>query len=214
MPIRENREYRSMPLMKAANGEKLIESDFYVEGYATTFNQPYLLWEDDDGSKYYEEVSDRAFDGADVSDVIFLRNHEGKCLARNKMKAGKDPTLVLKPDNVGLFIGADLGITEEGRDEYRAITGGLVYQMSFAFTVADDEINEVEPNVFIRRIKQFKKIYDVSSVDTPANPYTSVNTIARSSFDGYIEQKKQEMQRAEERKRQIQRIRILTEVTK
>lgn len=214
MPIRENREYRSMPLMKAANGEKLIDSEFYVEGYATTFNQRYLLFEGDDGAKYFEEVSERAFDGADVSDVIFLRNHEGKCLARNKMKTGKDPTLILKPDSIGLFVGADLGITEEGRDEYRAITGGLVYQMSFAFTVADDEVSNPEPNVYVRRINRFKKIYDVSSVDIPANPYTSVNTIARSSFDGYIEQKKQEMQRAEERKRQIQRIRILTEATK
>ena len=43
MPIRDNREYRSMPIMKAAEEKRLIDSDFYVEGYATTFNEPYLL---------------------------------------------------------------------------------------------------------------------------------------------------------------------------
>lgn len=213
MPIRDNREYRAMPIMKAAEEKRLIDSDFYVEGYATTFNEPYLLF-DDGEAKYYEEVSERAFDNADMSDVIFLRNHEGKCLARNKMKTGKDPTMILSVDEHGLFVGADLGITDEGRDEWRAITGGLVYQMSFAFTVAEDEVRQTAPDVYLRRITAFKKIYDVSSVDNPANPNTSINTIARSAFDGFIEQQKQELLRAEARKRQIQKIRILTEVTK
>ena len=66
----------------------------------------------------------------------------------------------------------------------------------------------------MRTIKRIKRLYDVSSVDMPANPYTAIDTNARSAFEGYIERQKQELQRAEERKRQIQRIRILSEVNK
>lgn len=209
------REYRSMPVMKIADTaeERLIDSEYYVQGYATTFNQPYVLFKDDEYT-YYEQVDRAAFNEADMSDVIFLHNHTGKCLARNKMKVGKEPTLILRSDDVGLFVAADLGIIEEGREEWRAITGGLVYQMSFGFTVAEDEVTEIEKGSYLRTIKRIKRLYDVSSVDMPANPYTAIDTNARSAFEGYIERQKQELQRAEERKRQIQRIRILSEVNK
>ena len=199
MPKCDNREYRAMPVMaKIGNrAEQLIDTDFYVEGFATTFNDPYLLWED--GSyKFFEQVDRNAFDNADMSDVIFLHNHEGKCFARTKMRAGTAPTLILEPQESGLFIAADLGMIAEGREEYAAITGGLVYQMSFAFTVAEDEIIELGDGEYLRTIKAIKKVYDVSSVDMPANPNTSIDTQTRAAFEGFIERRAQELRRAEE----------------
>lgn len=199
MPKCDNREYRAMPVMaKIENrAEQLIDTDFYVEGFATTFNDPYLLWED--GSyKFFEQVDRNAFDNADMSDVIFLHNHEGKCFARTKMRAGTAPTLILEPQESGLFIAADLGMIAEGREEYAAITGGLVYQMSFAFTVAEDEIIELGDGEYLRTIKAIKKVYDVSSVDMPANPNTSIDTQTRAAFEGFIERRAQELRRAEE----------------
>lgn len=199
MPKCDNREYRAMPVMaKIENrAEQLIDTDYYVEGYATTFNDPYLLFED--GSyKFFEQVDRNAFDNADMSDVIFLHNHEGKCFARTKMRAGTPPTLILEPQESGLFIAADLGMIAEGREEYAAITGGLVYQMSFAFTVAEDEIIELGDGEYLRTIKAIKKVYDVSSVDMPANPNTSIDTQTRAAFEGFIERRAQELRRAEE----------------
>ena len=199
MPKCDNREYRAMPVMaKIENrAEQLIDTDFYVEGFATTFNDPYLLWED--GSyKFFEQVDRNAFDNADMSDVIFLHNHEGKCFARTKMRAGTAPTLILEPQESGLFIAADLGMIAEGREEYAAITGGLVYQMSFAFTVAEDEIIELGAGEYLRTIKAIKKVYDVSSVDMPANPNTSIDTQTRAAFEGFIERRAQELRRDEE----------------
>lgn len=199
MPFNPNREYRAMPVMaKIENrAEQLIDSDYYVEGYATTFNDPYLLFED--GSyKFFEQVDRNAFDNADMSDVIFLHNHEGKCFARTKMRTGTPPTLILEPRERGLFVAADLGMIAEGREEYRAITGGLVYQMSFAFTVADDEIIELGDGEYLRTIKAIKKVYDTSSVDMPANPNTSIDTQTRAAFEGFIERRAQELRRAEE----------------
>ena len=199
MPKSENREYRTMPVMsgKEERAEQRIDTDFYVEGFATTFNDPYLLWEDG-GYKFFEQVDRAAFDGADMSDVIFQHNHEGKCFARTKMRAGTAPTLILEPQESGLFIAADLGMIAEGREEYAAITGGLVYQMSFAFTVAEDEIIELGDREYLRTIKAIKKVYDVSSVDMPANPNTSIDTQTRAAFEGFIEQRAQELRRIEE----------------
>lgn len=199
MPKCDNREYRAMPVMaKIENrAEQLIDTDYYVEGYATTFNDPYLLFED--GSyKFFEQVDRNAFDNADMTDVIFQHNHEGKCFARTKMRAGTAPTLILEPQESGLFIAADLGMIAEGREEYAAITGGLVYQMSFAFTVAEDEIVELGDGEYLRTIKAIKKVYDVSSVDMPANPNTSIDTQTRAAFEGFIERRAQELRRAEE----------------
>ena len=71
------------PLMIPAEAttEKRLDSDFYVEGYATTFGKPYELYEFD-GIKYYERIDRNALAGADMSDVIFQYNHAGKVLAR------------------------------------------------------------------------------------------------------------------------------------
>lgn len=217
MPIKSDREYRAMPVleMKENRAEQRLDTDYYVEGYATTFNQPYLLW-DDGEVKFYEEIDARAFDNADMSDVLFLHNHEGKCFARTKMKRGKAPTLLLEVDNVGLFTAADLSTIEEGRQEHNAIINGLVYQMSFAFTVADDEITKIGEDEYLRTIKAIRKVYDVSSVDMPANPFTDIS--ARSAFEGFIESEKQELlerqKEAEAREAQKRKIKILLEATK
>lgn len=56
-----DREYRTMiqPLLIPTAAEKRIDTDFYVEGYATTFDKPYLLYEWD-GNKYYERIDRNA----------------------------------------------------------------------------------------------------------------------------------------------------------
>lgn len=47
MPVKKEREYRTLvaPLAAQSSGEKRLQSECYVEGYATTFNAPYLLEE-------------------------------------------------------------------------------------------------------------------------------------------------------------------------
>ena len=214
MPKRNNREYRVMPVMAMPEerAAQRLATDYYVEGYATTFGQPYLLYTDG-VEKLYEQVDRRAFDNADMTDVIFQHNHEGKCFARTKMRAGTAPTLILEPQDRGLFVAADLGMIAEGREEWAAITGGLIYQMSFAFTVSDDEISMIGENEYLRTITSIKKVYDVSSVDMPANPNTFIDTPARAAFDGFIEARRQEVLRAEEEReaklKALARIRIL-----
>ena len=47
MPVKKEREYRTLvtPLTAQVASDKRINTECYVEGYATTFNVPYLLYE-------------------------------------------------------------------------------------------------------------------------------------------------------------------------
>ena len=58
MPVMKNREYRAIELLQPIQNEKRIDSDYYVEGLATTF-KPYQLYEYD-GVKYYEKIDRNA----------------------------------------------------------------------------------------------------------------------------------------------------------
>lgn len=180
--IPEQREYRAMPVLLVAN-EKRLESDYYIEGYATTFNDDYVLWEMD-GVQYKERISSDALNGADLSDVIMQYDHSGRVMARQSNK-----TLIVEPASSGLFVAADLSRSSAAKELYNDISEGLVTKMSWAFTVADEEYDKTTRTRIIKRIK---KVYDVSAVSCPANPSTDIS--ARSYAEGRAEAEKQELQ--------------------
>ena len=178
---RENREYRNFPMVEVRKeGEN--EPSFLVEGYASTF-ETYVLFEDE-GIEYKERILPEAFDNCDMSDVIFLKDHEGTVFARTK-----NNTLTLEVDKNGLLTKTDLSKTSASREMFEEISTGMYSQMSFAFIVDDDEYNTTE---HLRTIRHIKKIFDVSAVSFPANPTTDISVATRSRFDGFIEQEKAE----------------------
>lgn len=168
--------------------DKRLNSDYYVEGFATTFDTPYLLYEWD-GDKYYERIDRHAIDAADVSDVIMQYDHGGRVFARNKMGGGKSPTLIVEPQDRGFFVAADLSMSDAAKQMYSEITSGLVHQMSWAFTVIEDSYDRATKT---RTILKVGKVYDVSAVSIPANANTEIS--ARSYLDGVIEAEKREAQ--------------------
>lgn len=72
--ITASREYRSMNPLAVLQRSQDDEAAYRAEGYATTFDVPYILFEMD-GVKYYEQISSNALDSADVSDVVFRFDH-------------------------------------------------------------------------------------------------------------------------------------------
>jgi HK97 family phage prohead protease len=136
-----------------------------VEGYATTFNQPYLYLDYGD-KKIYESIDRNALIGADMSDVIMQYDHSGKVLARMS-----NQTLRLEPDDYGLKIYADLSKSNAAKDLYEEISAGLITKMSWAFTVDKAEFDE---NSNTYKIMKIRKIYDVSAVSIPANNFTEI----------------------------------------
>ena len=180
MPIMKDREYRltSNPLLPATTEtQKRLDSNFYVEGYATTFIR-YLLWEFD-GVKYYEEIDPDALTGADISDVIMQYDHTGKVLARLR-----NGTLGLEADTEGLFMFADLSKSTAAKELYEEISVGLIDRMSWAFTIEQQSFERLDEHSRLRRIEKIKKVYDVSAVSIPANDGTEISarSFAERSF--------------------------------
>ena len=191
MPIKQDREYRTLAApLSAQAAAKRIDTDFYVEGYATTFDSPYLLYEIE-GTKFYERIDAHALDGADISDVIMQYDHEGRVFARQS-----NGSLILIPDHKGLLIAADLGRTDLARGLYQDIQQGMITKMSWAFTVKTDSYDRA---THTRTILEIKKVYDVSAVSIPANGDTEIS--ARSFAHRSYEAEKQE--------RLLQRARLL-----
>lgn len=209
MPVKPNREYRNMKLEVREITDS--EDEMIVTGYASTFEEPYKLF-DGEGWEYWEVVDRGAFDDTDMSDVIFQYDHRGRVFARTRNK-----TLEVKPDDEGLFIQADLGGTAIGRELYEEIRKGYTDRMSFGFTVTgESEEREKDENgivKFTRRITQVGKLYDVSAVSIPANDGTSIgaDAVTRSladMSDGVIERMKAERLEEEKRERNRRRVEV------
>ena len=175
-------EFRALD--KDANGGEMI-----VEGHATTFDEEYDLFTYDDWNGYRvtvaEKVARNAFDETDMSDVIFLYDHRGRVMARNR-----NNTLTIKADNSGLFIRANLSGSDLGPGLYSDIQNGYVDRMSMQFTVAKDSSTEIRDDEhktrrLVRTIEKVGKLYDVSAVGIPANDGTDIS--ARSAADGVIQ---------------------------
>jgi len=199
--MKQDREYRSMEL-RIADREDGAEPSFFVEGYASTF-EPYKIMSRDDVD-YYEQIDPEAFKDADLSDVVFRVDHEGRVYARSS--AG---TLNVWTDDHGLAQKTDLSKTQAARDLFADIEAGNYPQMSFAFTVAEDHYDKATHTRIIDRIA---KVFDVSPVSFPANPGTVLSVSTRDYFNGVIEMEQAERLEEERRERQKQKIRILTEV--
>ena len=200
-----NREYRNMTMeiREAVEGEE--DQKKIVNGYASTFDEPYKLF-GGEGWELWEVVDRTAFDETDMSDVIMQYDHKGRVFARTR-----NNTLSVEPDEKGLFISADLGGTEIGRELYEEIAGGYTDRMSFGFTVTgeseDKEQHDAGIWIYTRHITKVGKLYDVSAVSIPANDGTSIaaDAVTRSIgdlTDGVIERIQAE--RLEEEKRALE----------
>lgn len=201
------RQYRSMmPLAIVGEGvSKRFDTDYYVEGYASTFNDPYTLYKYGDW-EYVEIIDPDAFRDADMSDIIMQFDHQGKVYARMS-----NHTLIVEPDKHGLFVAADLGKTTNSRMMWEDIDAGLVTRMSWGFTIAPDGISYVDDESQHRTtatITKVTKIFDVSAVSLPADPNTEIS--ARSLYDGAIERVQEErlLRETAQREREMARSRL------
>ena len=207
MPVKhEQREYRRIDV-SVMETRKAEDGKMIVEGYATTFNQPYQLWSSADYT-VNEQVDRHAFDDTDMSDVIMQYDHEGRVFARIA-----NGTLDLSVDDHGLKIRARLDGTEIGRQLFEEIQGGYTNKMSFGFTVTEQKREETEQEnghiTVLRTITKIGKLYDVSAVSLPANDATEIS--ARNTGDGLIAEVRQELLAIQARKRKKNQIAIMAE---
>jgi uncharacterized protein len=186
-------EFREFKLTNIETRKNEDDSESLIlEGVPCVFGQETTLYR----GKYYEcrEIIDKdAFEGADMSDVIFNYNHGGRVYARTRNKS-----LELEVKQDGLHMRATLMDDDEGHAQlYRDIKSGLIDKMSFAFHTDESKYEYIEesegPNVEIRTVTKIDKLYDVSAVDIPAYDTTSIS--ARSVFDAEREKRKAESEK-------------------
>lgn len=159
----ESVESRVVEIRAKDEGDKLV-----VEGYAAKYD-------DVTNIGYFNERIERgAFDEVLQDDVRFLLNHKGMPLARTT-----NGTLQMEAREDGLWTRAELSNTTQGRDVYEAVKRGDISQMSFAFTIGEDEMDKKSNT---RTIKRVKEMYDVSAVSFPAYPTTTLEARERAAL--------------------------------
>lgn len=166
-----------------------------VQGVAVVFNR------DADLGWFTEEIDPHALDRADMSDVVLTFNHDNSLL----LAGTRNGSLSLEVREDGLFQSADIIDTNQGEDVLKLVRSGLISQMSFAFSIADDgEVWEKRDGKEHRTITEISKLYDVSLVTFPAYPQTSA--WARSNTDELAERHKALMERRAEQDQKLKEI--------
>ena len=189
--LKNEMQIRALQVFAPTPEAKRIDSNYYVEGYAARY-EPYVLYELEDGP-IYERFERGCFNGCDMSDIIFQLNHQGTVMARQS-----NGSLIVEPDEVGLFTAADLGRTEAARNLYEEISTGMITKMSWGFIVGEYYFDSASRTIVHTKVK---KIFDVSAVSIPANNNTEIN--ARSWADGVIDLAARSEAELDERRRRL-----------
>ena len=170
-----------------------------IKGYAAVFNSPETYG-------YTEVIDSKAFDEADMTDVVLRYNHNDSfmVLARTRNKS-----LQLEVDSRGLFMDATLqdDITEH-RDIYNAIKSQLIDKQSFAFTVEEDSYDY---DTDTRTITKIGKVFDVSVVDQPFYNATDVSVARDLNNDDFLSRRAELRKEHEEKLEQEKRNKELKE---
>ena len=138
-----------------------------IFGTAIVFDE---VTEINDPKGNYKEVIKRgALDGADLTDIRLLYNHD-----LNKIPLARTPkTMQFAIDDKGLHVRAILPDTEEGKSVHTAVSRGDLSGMSFSFTVAEGG-SQYDYKTNTRTITKIKKVYECSIVPFPAYQGTSL----------------------------------------
>lgn len=153
-----------------------------IEGCPIVFEQRTAI-----GDYFYEEIDARALDGADLSDVKFMINHNDGMLPLARHRRGKRSTMDITIDNVGMHIKTTLDVENNAtaRELCSAVTRGDIEDMSFAFgiVVSGAEWSDLESEMPTRRITKISKVFEVSAVNDGAYPQTSIYARSSASLD-------------------------------
>lgn len=141
------------------------ETGTTLHGYAARFGSTY------DMGWFTEEVHRDAFNGADMTDVRVLLNHDSN-LVLGRTKAG---TARVGIDENGLWYEVDLPNSPVGENMRVAAERGDIDQSSWGFTLrAGGDRWEKRGGKEHRTLIDVSVLFDTSPVTFPANPDTSV----------------------------------------
>ena len=146
-----------------------------------------IVYESKTDIGWFDEVIERgALDGADLTDVRFLVNHDiSKIPLARSRKNTANSTMQLTVDYEGMAIRVNLDIENnaDARSLYSAVQRGDITGMSFMFGISDEEWENLDSEHPTRRIKAISKVVEVSAVTFPAYDDTEINARDKSALD-------------------------------
>ena len=136
---------------------------------------------------WFDEIIERgALNGADLTDVRFLVNHDLSKIpfARSRRNNGNS-TMQLTPDERGMAIRVllDTENNTEARSLYSAVQRGDISGMSFMFAIKDEEWDDLDQEHPTRRIKSISTVVEVSAVTFPAYDTTEINARSKEALE-------------------------------
>lgn len=178
--------------------------------------RPIVYNERTDLGWYDEIIASGALAETDLRDVRFLVNHNTNMipLARSRNN-NANSTMQMSVDEQGMLIRVDLDTenNSDARSLYSAVERGDISGMSFMFSVAEDNWDNLDSDHPVREVLKISRVLEVSAVTFPAYEATSIQarglTSALESAKTSLESEKARRQKIERKKKKI---RILAEV--
>lgn len=138
-----------------------------------------IVYESKTDLGWFDEIIERgALDGADLTDVRFLVNHDTKKLplARSRRNTPNSTMqLMVAYDGMDIRVSLDIENNADARALYSAIQRGDITGMSFMFSIDNEEWENLESDHPTRRIKAIGTVVEVSAVTFPAYESTEIN---------------------------------------
>lgn len=164
--------------------------------------RPIVYESQTDMGYFYEIIHRGALDGADLTDVRFMVNHDiSKIpLARSRRNTANS-TMQLTVDHEGMSIRVSLDIENnaDARALYSAVQRGDITGMSFMFGISDEEWENLESDHPTRHIRAISTVVEVSAVTFPAYESTEINARDKGALDNArsaVETARQSQQRS------------------
>lgn len=136
---------------------------------------------------WFDEVIETgALDGADLTDVRFLVNHDTSRipLARSRRNNGNS-TMQLSVDMDGMSIRVQLDTenNSEARALYSAVQRGDISGMSFMFSIDEERWEDLRSEHPTRFITKIGSVVEVSAVTFPAYSSTSIDARGKEALE-------------------------------
>ena len=178
-----NKEVKKMLEQRSYSFEVRAEEG---EGGAIITGRP-IVYDSRTDLGYFDEIIDQgALDGADLTDVRFLVNHDiSKIpLARSRRNNGNS-TMQLSVDAEGMFIRVKLDTENnaEAKALYSAVQRGDISGMSFMFSVDGESWENLESDHPTRHVTNIGSVVEVSAVTFPAYDATTINARSKEALD-------------------------------
>ena len=136
---------------------------------------------------YYDEIIEPgALDRTDLRDVRFLVNHDmSKIPLARSRRNNANSTMQLLVDSQGMSIRVvlDTENNAEARALYSAVQRGDITGMSFAFSVSDEEWDDIDAEMPKRHIKGISSVVEVSAVTFPAYESTEIDARSKETLE-------------------------------